>query len=64
MNHFERSSVINSTNDGNHINRPPDEGLCEEEQLVKCDECQRMIDQHQHYVNGGICWFCISRIGG
>lgn len=61
MNHQERQHIVNSTNDGNHINRPPEEIV----EMVRCDTkgCTVEMEHHQHYVNGGLCFKCIMNIG-
>ena len=34
-----------------------------EDVMLKCEECPTMVEEHQHYVNGGLCFKCIMNIG-
>lgn len=55
MNYFNRHSIINFTNDGNHLNRPPEtrEATCSKEYCWNpvsqgheyCDSCERSIEE-------------------
>lgn len=67
MNYFERKNIINTTNDGNHINTGNLGSKINAEEsseiMVKCDGCDRMIEQFEHYRDGGLCFKCIERIG-
>lgn len=37
----------------------------EEVEIVKCDtkDCSTEMEYQEHYINGGICWKCIDKIG-
>lgn len=65
MNYYQRNSLINTVNDGNHINQPPDDVSREtlEKDTIPCDQCGRDIDAKDHYRDGGLCFKCIERIG-
>ena len=64
MNYEQRKSLVNNTNNGNHINQEPEfSGYSKEVEMLKCDKCERMIEQFEHYRDGGLCWKCIERIG-
>lgn len=59
MNYFERSSVINSTNDGNHINRPPDDISHDEVEMCACPTCGDQTTKRDVEVTGE-CPNCVE----
>lgn len=64
MNYFDRKSVINNSNDGNHVNKPPERyeiphndicGFCgevkEQPECTACNQC--LADEYiKDYING------------
>jgi hypothetical protein len=43
--------------------QPPNSSFDPEIEMTVCDGCGREMEYHDHYINGGICYLCISRIG-
>lgn len=65
MDYYERKHIVDTTNDGNHINQPPEgfEDVQESEECENCDECGKGLTYQDWYRDGGLCWNCIERIG-
>lgn len=58
--------IIAKHNDGNHVNGDATEPTeCKEVEMIKCDTvgCPTEMEVQEHYINGGLCWKCIERIG-
>lgn len=61
MNHQERQNII-ALGEREKLD-PPERATEPEPEMVKCDECHKDMEYHDYYINGGLCWKCIERIG-
>ena len=59
-NYYINHSAISSLGDGNHINQPPEDSVCESVEMDKCPTCGEQAPAND-IKNNGECDSCMDK---